>query len=70
MEADSRAVQTNDTIDRNNVMGTMHRSMSALVRDQPPSPAAVETFMSGLLLALGKSMRRLTTSPVGPDART
>ena len=42
------ADQTNDTIDRNNAMGTMHSSMSALVSDHPPE-AGEETFMSKLL---------------------
>lgn len=51
-------------------MGTMQSSMSALVRHQPLLPAAVETFMSGLLFALAKSMWRRATSSVGPDART
>jgi|688.fasta_scaffold890730_2 hypothetical protein len=54
-------------------MGTMHSSMSARVRDQPPLPADEETFMSGLLFSLARAMpcggRRPGPSGPLPDRR-
>jgi hypothetical protein len=52
-------------------MGTMHSSMSALVKDQPPAPDGAEKFMSRLLIRTRGSgaLRRLATSSAGHGAR-